>query len=118
MTKGVDRGLRVTYIGAFVPEVAMIHHMPRHLPLAKLQRIKKWHVEHRPEHPLEYQLWDTMLILWVLGRVGWLPAFALDAPWAYPLCLAAMLAPQLYVGWRLKADAMQRLRCDWRDSLN
>jgi hypothetical protein len=29
-----------------------------------------------------------------------------------------MLAPHLYVGWRLKADATQRLRCDWRDSLN
>jgi len=96
----------------------MIPHLPPHLTLSKLQRIKKWHVAHRSEHPLEYQLWDAMLILWVMGRVGWLPAYALEASWAYPLCLAAMLAPRLYVNWRLRADAAQRLRCDWRDSLN
>ena len=91
----------------------MSYHMPPHLTLAKLQRIKKWHVEHRSEHPLEYQLWDTMLILWVLGRVGWLPAFALDAAWAYPLCLMAMLAPNFYARARAQAHGSQKIRCDW-----
>lgn len=87
--------------------------MPPHLSLNKLQRIKKWHVEHRAEHPLEYQVWDAMLILWVMGRVGWLPAFALDAPWAYPLCLLAMLAPDLYATARSRAHQSQKIRCDW-----
>lgn len=95
----------------------MIPHMHPTLTLTHLQRIKAWHVEHRAEHPLEYQLWDTMLILWILGRVGWLPAYALDAPWAYPLCLMAMLAPRMYVSWRVQAHARQRLRCDWLDSV-
>lgn len=91
----------------------MSSHMPPHLNLSKLQRIKKWHVEHRAEHPLEYQLWDTMLILWVMGRVGWLPAYALDAPWAYPLCLLAMVAPNLYAMARAQAHRAHKIRCDW-----
>lgn len=56
------------------------------------------------------------LILWVMGRVGWLPAFALDAPWAYPLCLLAMLAmlaPDLYALARARAHRSQKIRCDW-----
>jgi hypothetical protein len=105
-------------VKTFLLEVPMILHLPPHLTLSKLQRIKKWHVAHRSEHPLEYQLWDVMLILWVMGRVGWLPAFTLDAPWAYPLCLLAVLAPSLYVSWRQQAHAMQRLRCDWLNTID
>lgn len=95
----------------------MALHLPPHLTLAKLQRIKQWHVQHRSDHPLEYQLWDAMLILWVLGRVGWLPAFALDAPWAYPLCLLAMLAPNFYARARARAHEQQAVRCDWFETL-
>lgn len=51
------------------------------LTLAEMQRIKQWHVAHRDDHPLEYQLWDLLLCLWLMGWVGWLPAFALDALW-------------------------------------
>ena len=91
----------------------MALYLPPHLDLNQLQRIKKWHVAHRAEHPLEYQLWDTVLILWVMGRVGWLPAFALDTPWAYPLCLLAMLAPNFYAMALAKAHRLQRVRCDW-----
>ena len=50
------------------------------IPLTELQRIKKWHVAHRGEHPLEYHLWDTVLTLWLMGWVGWLPASALSRP--------------------------------------
>ena len=95
----------------------MALHLPPHLTLAKLQRIKQWHVQNRSSHPLEYQLWDTMLILRVLGRVGWLPAFALDAPWAYPLCLLAMLAPNFYARARTRAHEQQAVRCDWFETL-
>lgn len=91
----------------------MIWRLPPHLNITTLQRIKKWHVSHRMEHPLEYQMWDTMLILWVVGRVGWLPASALDAPWAFPLCLLAMLAPDFYVRARTIAHQSRTLRCDW-----
>ncbi|HQR98634.1 MULTISPECIES: hypothetical protein [unclassified Polaromonas] len=84
-----------------------------HPTLAGLQRIKQWHLDHQGSHPLEHQLWDAVLTLWVMGWVGWLPAFALDIPLAYPLCLLGMLAPQLYVRWRARAHTRGRLRCDW-----
>ena len=54
-----------------------------------------------------------MLTLWLMGWVGWLPAFAFEAVWATPLCMLAMFAPTLYVTWRVKAHRMRRLRCDW-----
>jgi hypothetical protein len=78
-----------------------------------LQRIRQWHVEHHQDHPLEQQLWDWVLAVWMVGWVGWLPAYALDALWATPLCLAAMLLPDAYVAWRRRAHRALRLRCDW-----
>ncbi len=83
------------------------------MTLTELHRIKLWHVAHRSERPLECHLWDAVLTLWLMGWVGWLPAFAFDAAWATPLCLAGMLAPSLYVAWRMKAHRARRLRCDW-----
>jgi hypothetical protein len=83
------------------------------MTLAEMQRIKQWHVEHKADHPLEYQLWDAMLTLWVMGWVGWLPAYALQELWAMPLCVLATAAPRLYAGWRMKAHRAHRLRCDW-----
>src|SRR5579872_3440750 len=93
----------------------LTHRSSHHLTLARLQRIKQWHVAHKADHPLEYQLWDAMLTLWIMGWVGWLPAFAFGAPWAYPLCVLGILAPRLYVGWRVRAHKAKRLRCDWLD---
>ncbi|MBI5279421.1 MAG: hypothetical protein HY854_23515 [Burkholderiales bacterium] len=83
------------------------------MTLDELQRIKKWHVAHRSDHPVEYHLWDVMLTLWVMGWVGWLPAFAFEAVWAVPLCLLAMSSPTLYVSWRGRAHRAHKLRCDW-----
>lgn len=83
------------------------------MPLAELQRIKQWHVSHRHGHPVECQIWDAVLTLWVGGWVGWLPAYALQQLWAVPLCVLAIAAPSLYVAWRIKAHRDRRLRCDW-----
>ncbi|MBL8387917.1 MAG: hypothetical protein JNK17_06875 [Hydrogenophaga sp.] len=83
------------------------------MTLNELQRIKRWHVDHREDHPLEYHLWDGMLTLWIMGWLGWLPAVAMDAMWALPLCALGMLVPRIYVGWRERAHAARRLRCDW-----
>ncbi len=83
------------------------------VPLSEIQRIKRWHVAHRAEHPLEYHLWDAVLSVWVMGYVGWLPAMVLDAWWAIPLLLAAFMAPHLYIHFRSRAARAKRLRCDW-----
>ncbi len=87
--------------------------MTHALTLTELHRIKRWHVAHRNDHPLEYQLWDAVLCLWLMGWVGWLPVFALEAIWASPLCLLATFTPRLYVAWRRQAHRLHRLRCDW-----
>ncbi len=83
------------------------------LTLNDLQRIKKWHVAHKAEHPFEYEVLDAVLTLWMMGWVGWLPAVIFDAEWALPLCALGMALPGLYVRWRAAAHARQRLRCDW-----
>jgi len=83
------------------------------MDLEALQRIKQWHVSHQREHPVEYHAWDAMLTLWLMGWVGWIPAFTFDALWSAPLLALAMAAPTLYVAWRVKAHRARRLRCDW-----
>ena len=91
------------------------HHPGHHLTLAQLQRVKNWHVAQQGARPVEYQIWEAVLTVWVMGWIGWLPAYAFEAPWAYPLCLLGVFAPRLYVRLRARAHAMQRLRCDWLD---
>ena len=83
------------------------------MDLEALQRIKRWYVSHQREHPVEYHAWDAMLTLWLMGWVGWIPAFTFDALWSAPLLALAMAAPTLYVTWRVKAHQARRLRCDW-----
>ncbi len=83
------------------------------MTLDQLQRIKKWHVAHRGDHPFEYHVWDAMLTMWMMGWVGWLPAFAFGQFWTFPLCAAATGAPSLYAAWRLRQHRLHKLRCDW-----
>ena len=83
------------------------------MSLNELHRIKQWHVAHRADHPLEYQLWDVVLTMWLMGWVGLLPAWAFEVPMALPLCFAATFTPRLYVGWRRKAHRACKLRCEW-----
>jgi hypothetical protein len=83
------------------------------MSLAELQRIKRWHLAHRQDHPVECQLWDAVLTLWLAGWVGWLPVLLFELLWLLPLCLLGVSTPTLYVRWRLRAHAAHRLRCDW-----
>jgi hypothetical protein len=87
------------------------------MTLDELQHIKQWHVGHRRSHPVEYHLWDVMLTVWLVGWIGWLPAFAFDALWTTPLCLLGMAAPDLYAGWRARAHRLHRVRCDWMGAM-
>jgi hypothetical protein len=83
------------------------------MTLNELQRIKQWHVAHRADHPVEYHLWDAILTLWVMGWVGFLPAYAFGDFWILLLCALAVAAPSIYADWRLKAHRKHKLRCDW-----
>jgi hypothetical protein len=83
------------------------------MQLAEMQRIKQWQVDHRFTQPLEYHLWDAVLTAWLMGWIGCLPAVALDALWALPLCALGIGAPGIYVAWRSRLHRGHRLRCDW-----
>ena len=89
------------------------HHVARPLTLLQLQKLKNWHVAQRGAHPLEYEVWNAVLTAWLMGWIGCLPALMFDTPWALPLCLLGVLAPQLYVHARARAHESGRLRCDW-----
>ncbi len=89
------------------------HRATRPLTLMELQRLKNWHVAHREAQPMEYEVWNAVLTVWVMGWIGWLPALTVDSPWAFPLCLLGVLAPRLYVLGRARAHSAGRLRCDW-----
>lgn len=90
----------------------------RRITLAKMQRLKNWHSTQRNGCPVEKAVWDAVLMVWLMGWIGWIPAFAFEMPWVYPLCLLAMFAPRLYVDWRLRIHRMRRLRCDWLDMVD
>jgi hypothetical protein len=81
--------------------------------LDSLQRLRLWHVQKRREKPREFQVFNAVLTVWMMGWVGWLPALVLSAWWALPLCAVAGVAPALYVQGRRRAHAAGRLRCDW-----
>jgi len=82
------------------------------MSLQELHRIKLWHISHKEDHPLEYQLFDIVLTVWAMGWVGYLPAL-LFAVWALPLCVIGTMLPGIYVAWRQRAHRAGRLRCDW-----
>ena len=85
------------------------------LSLGQLQRLKQWRALQRElrQHRLECAVWEAVLTLWILGWTGWLPTLALHLEPLLPLCVAGILAPQLYAYARSRAHATGRLRCDW-----
>ena len=85
------------------------------ITLAQMESVKNWHAAHRRAFSVEREVWEAVLTAWLIGWIGWMPAYALEATWAYPLCLLSMFAPRLYVNWRARAHRLQRLRCDWLD---
>ena len=93
-------------------------YLRRRITLNRMKRLKNWHAAQHQAHPIEYGLWETVVTLWLMGWIGWMPALAFEAVWAYPLCLLGILGPQLYVHWRTHAHASGWLRCDWLELLD
>ena len=97
------------------PHRQRYYYLRHRLSLAQMQRVKNWLVIHRSQHPIESQVWEAVLTLWLMALIGWLPAYAFSAPWVYPLSILGAFAPQLYVQLRACADHAGHLRCDWLD---
>jgi hypothetical protein len=85
--------------------------------LKQLSSLKRWHVDHRDDAPLEYHAWDLVLTLWVLGWMGVAPALFLHWQWALPVCCAFFFSPPLYVRIRRRLHERGALRCDWLPAL-
>jgi hypothetical protein len=82
------------------------------MTLDQMSTLKRWHMTHRSQGPLENHLWDA-LTCWVLGWMG-VPASLVLWPLAgVGLCLALTCAPSLYVAARVRLHRLGRLRCDW-----
>jgi hypothetical protein len=88
------------------------------MTLRQLALIKRWHVQHRHQHPVEMQAWDLMLTAWVGGWMGLAAALLLHTPGGVVACLLLSLAPGGYVRLRQRLHKAGRLRCDWLASLH
>ena len=88
------------------------------MTLNQLRDLKRWHVSHRRDHPLEYQVFDVVLTLRLLGWVGAVPAVLLQQAALLPLCLLGSLAPEVYRWLRVRLHRSARLRCDWLGALS
>jgi len=102
----------------FLPYQPVNRRLWDRITLAQFQRLKHWREARHHTHPFERRMWETVLTMWMMGWIGWLPALASDAPWAYPLCLFGIFSPQIYVVLRIKAHQAQRLKCEWLDLLD
>lgn len=103
------------------PTHTTAHRRPwQRLSLKQLQRLTQWRrlQRERGVHRLECAVWEGVLTVWILGWTAWLPALALGLQTLLPLCLVAILAPQLYAYARARAHALGRLRCDWLELLD
>jgi hypothetical protein len=87
------------------------------MTLRQLHALKRWHVLHRCNHPVEYQAWDLMLTLWVAGLMGEPASLVLQEPLAIVGCIVLYLAPTIYVYLRRRLHRAGRLRCDWLGSI-
>ncbi len=87
------------------------------MTLHQLHMLKRWHVAHKRDHPIEYQAFDAVLTAWVMGWIGAPAALLLGQPLLLLCCALAFLLPSLYVAWRLRMHQRGRLRCDWLDSI-
>jgi hypothetical protein len=87
------------------------------MTLQQLHAIKLWHVAHKPESPIEYHAWDSVLTAWVLGWMGEPAALLLRWPSLAVGCLLLFMAPSAYVALRRKLHGSGRVRCDWLSSL-
>ena len=85
--------------------------------LRQMSTLKRWHVAHREDAPLEYHTWDAMLTLWLMGWMGVPPALLLHWTWAIGVCVVMYFAPPAYVRLRVRLHERGALRCDWLPAL-
>ena len=87
------------------------------MTLQQYHSLKVWHRRHWRKHPVEKNLWEAILTLWLSGGIGLPVALLLDEPWAAATSFALLFLPGLYVSLRIRLHQSRRLRCDWITAL-
>jgi len=87
------------------------------MTLHQFHTLKQWHARHWRDHPLEKNLWEGVLTVWVMGWVGGAVSLLLTLPWLELTCLGLLFLPGAYVALRARWHRQGRLRCDWIDCL-
>ena len=86
------------------------------MTLQQMSAVKRWHIAHHRQGSVEYQVWDLMLICWMLGWMGLPPAVLLAPALGVLGCVTLFYAPASYVRLRRHLHRRGALRCDWLDS--
>ncbi|HEY4067527.1 MAG TPA: hypothetical protein VGM74_11565 [Burkholderiaceae bacterium] len=84
--------------------------------LRQFHALKVWHGQHGRK-PVERNVWDAVLTVWLLGWVGAPTAFLLQLGWAEIACASVLFLPGLYVALRRSLHRRHWLRCDWISAL-
>ena len=87
------------------------------MALLQLHMLKRWHVAHKREHPVEYHAYDAVLTAWMMGWIGTPAALLLSDPWMLAASGLACMAPGFYVVLRERMHRAGKLRCDWLDAI-
>lgn len=87
------------------------------MTLQQYHSLKVWHRRHWRRHPVEKNLWEAILTLWVAAGMGLPVALLIDAPFAAVTSLALLFLPGRYVALRKRLHRSGRLRCDWITAL-
>ena len=84
--------------------------------LHQFHALKTWHRQHG-HHPVEKNVWDAVLTVWLSGWVGSPTAFMLHSGWAEAACLSVLFLPGFYVALRRRLHRHRLLRCEWISAL-
>jgi hypothetical protein len=83
------------------------------MTLNQLHSLKSWHQRQGSAKRVEWQLWEAVLTLWLLGWAGMPAALLVNSPWVPLVCLLLTALPSSYVLLRALLHRRGRLRCDW-----
>ena len=87
------------------------------MTLQQYHSLKVWHRRHWRNHPVEKNLWEAILTLWLTGGIGLPVSLLIDEPWAAGASFALLFLPGLYVALRIRLHRRGKLRCDWITAL-
>lgn len=86
------------------------------MTLKQISVLKRWHVLHRRDRPVEFHAWDTVLTFWLIGWIGMPAELVLSQLYGLVACGVLLLSPGAYVALRRRLHRRGRLRCDWLEA--